>query len=378
MSGTIGWLLDGAPGAPRATDVLDQLCQRLRAEGVPVDRAAMFVHVLHPQFMGMAVYWLPDRPITVEPAPYTLVDEEEYRNSPATVVMTRGECVRYDLTAPPAADATAVLRELRAAGYTDYLIQPLRFRGGEVHAVSWATRRPGGFDRRDLARFGAINRPMARVMEIMVLQRFSMTLLDTYVGHRSGERVLRGAIRPGDVERIQAAILFTDLRGFTAFSNSHPPEAVIARLDAVFGCIMPAVDAAGGEVLKLIGDGLLAIFPRGDAAPGVVAAAALRAAVAATAAIAALPLAPPARCGMALHVGEVSYGNIGSGNRLDFTAIGPAVNLTARLEPLTVALQRPLVVSAAFASVVDASFEPLGSFALRGFAEPVPVFGLAA
>jgi adenylate cyclase len=146
----------------------------------------------------------------------------------------------------------------------------------------------------------------------------------------------------------------------------------------VFGCIMPAVDAAGGEVLKLIGDGLLAIFPRGDAPPGKVATAALRAAVAATAAIAALPLEPPARCGMALHVGEVSYGNIGSGNRLDFTAIGPAVNLTARLEPLTAALQRSLVVSAAFAAVVDADFEPLGSFALRGFAEPVPLFGLAA
>ena len=190
--------------------------------------------------------------------------------------------------------------------------------------------------------------------------------------------MLRGVIRPGDVERIEAAILFTDLRGFTAFSNSHPPEQVIERVNAMFGCIVPAVDTEGGEVLKLIGDGLLAIFPFGDDPPGEVAAAALRAARAAIRALATLTLEPPPRCGMALHLGEVSYGNIGAGSRLDFTAIGPAVNLTARLEPLTSRLQRPLVASAAFAAVVDAELEPLGSFELRGFGEAIPVYGLAA
>lgn len=378
MTGTVDWLLDGAPGAPRATDVLDQLCRRLRAEGVPIDRSALFVQVLHPQFMAMSSYWLPDQPIEIEPNPYSLAAEENYQNSPATLVMSSGDSVRLDLTAEPAPGEVPVLRRLRAEGYTDYLILPLRFGRGDVHAVSWATRRAGGFAAADIAKLDSVIRPLARIMEIMVLRRLGTTLLDTYVGRRSGERVLQGVIRPGDVERIAAAILFTDLRGFTAFSNSHPPEQVIERVNAMFGCIVPAVDAEGGEVLKLIGDGLLAIFPFSDSPPAEVATAALRAARAAIRALARLTLAPPALCGMALHLGEVSYGNIGAGSRLDFTAIGPAVNLTARLEPLTSRLGRPLVASAAFAAVVDAELEPLGGFELRGFGEPVQVFGLAA
>ena len=232
--------------------------------------------------------------------------------------------------------------------------------------MSWATRRAGGFTDQDIARLAAINRPFARIIEIMALHRLCTTLLDTYVGHGSGERVLKGAIRPGDVQRIEAAILVSDMRGFTAFSNAHPPEQVIERLNAVFGCIMPAVEAEGGEVLKLIGDGLLAIFPLAEREPGEVCAAALRAAETATRAVAALDLTPPARCGMALHVGEVSYGNIGAGNRLDFTAIGPAVNLAARLEPLNAQLGRDLLVSGTFAGLVDAALEPLGHlFAAR-------------
>ena len=181
--------------------------------------------------------------------------------------MTSGASLHRNLEGPAAPDEMPILRQLRDEGFTDYLIQPLRFSQGDLHAVSWATRRPGGFSAGDVASLDAINRPLARIMESMVLRRFASTLLDTYVGHRSGERVLQGAIRPGDVERIEAAILFTDLRGFTAFSNSHPPEQVIERVNAVFGCIMPAVDAEGGEVLKLIGDGLLAIFPFGEASP---------------------------------------------------------------------------------------------------------------
>ncbi len=378
MTGTVDWLLDGAPGALRATDVIDQVCRHLRAEGVPIDRSALFVQVLHPQFMAMSSYWLPDQPIAVKPAPYALAAEDSYQNSPATLVMTTGGSVRRDLTAAPAPGEMAILEQLRAEGFTDYLILPLRFGRGDVHAISFATRRADGFSDADIARLEAIVRPLARIMEIMVLRRLGSTLLDTYVGRRSGERVLRGVIRPGDVERIEAAILFTDLRGFTAFSNSHPPEQVIERVNAMFGCIVPAVDTEGGEVLKLIGDGLLAIFPFGDDPPGEVAAAALRAARAAIRALATLTLEPPPRCGMALHLGEVSYGNIGAGSRLDFTAIGPAVNLTARLEPLTSRLQRPLVASAAFAAVADAELEPLGSFELRGFGEAIPVYGLAA
>ncbi len=301
MSDVIDWLLDGAPGAQRPPDVLDQLCRRLIASGFPLDRAAVFVHVLHPQYVAYSTHWLPDRPIEVRPAPYELATEDGFLRSPATLVMSRGESLRRDLTAPQAADDLPLLARLRAEGFTDYLIQPIRFTNGEVQAVSWATRRAGGFSDQDVARLAAINRPFARVIEIRSLHRLCTTLLDTYVGHGSGERVLKGAIRPGDVQRIEAAILVSDMRGFTAFSNAHPPEQVIERLNAVFGCIMPAVDAEGGEVLKLIGDGLLAIFPLAEREPGAVCAAALRAAETATRAVAALDLdaAGPLRHGPA-------------------------------------------------------------------------------
>ncbi|MGD9510009.1 MAG: adenylate/guanylate cyclase domain-containing protein [Geminicoccaceae bacterium] len=378
MSALIDWLLDGAPSAEKAPDVLDQLCRRLRAQGLPLDRAGLFVEVLHPQFLGFSSRWLPDQPIEVRPAPRAFAEELEYRRSPARQVARTGRSLRCDLTIPAGAEEPAILAQLREEGYLDYLMQPVRFSRGDIHAVSWATRRPGGFTEPDLAVLDGILRPFARVIEIMALRRLGMTLLDTYVGHASGERILKGAIRPGDVERILAAIMVSDLREFTAFSNEAPPERVIGRLNAVFGCIVPAVEAAGGEVLKLIGDGLLAIFPLAAGAPHRVCEAALGAARTALDALAELDATPPVRCGLALHVGEVSYGNIGAGDRLDFTAVGPAVNLTARLEPLTKELERPLLVSESFAALVKTPLQSLGRFALRGFSAPVGVYGIAS
>ena len=179
MTGTVDWLLDGAPGALRATDVIDQVCRHLRAEGVPIDRSALFVQVLHPQFMAMSSYWLPDQPIAVKPAPYALAAEDSYQNSPATLVMTSGGSVRRDLTAAPAPGEMAILEQLRAEGFTDYLILPLRFGRGDVHAISFATRRADGFSDADIARLEAIVRPLARIMEIMVPVSYTHLTLPT-------------------------------------------------------------------------------------------------------------------------------------------------------------------------------------------------------
>ncbi len=378
MSALLDWLLDGAPSADRPPDLMEQLCRRLRADGLPLDRAGLFVEVLHPQFLGFSSRWVPDRPIEVWPAPREFATELEYRLSPVREVVRTGQSLRRDFTLPASEDEPSILAELRAEGYVDYLMQPIRFSHGEVHAVSWATRRRGGFEQRDLAVLADILRPFARVLEIMALRRLGMTLLDTYVGHASGERILKGAIRPGDVERIAAAIMVSDLRDFTAYSNHATSEQVIGRLNAVFGCLVPAVEAAGGEVLKLIGDGMLAIFPLAAGDPRSVCEAALGAARTALGALAALDADPPARCGMALHVGDVSYGNIGAGDRLDFTAVGPAVNLTARLEPLTKELERPLLVTEDLAALVETPLESLGRFTLRGFSEPVGVYGIVS
>jgi adenylate cyclase len=224
-----------------------------------------------------------------------------------------------------------------------------------------------------------VARPLARLAEIWALRRIATTILDTYVGPISGERVLAGRILRGDVDTISAAIWFSDLRGFTAMSGTRSAKDVIAIINDVFDCQVPAIERHGGEVLKFIGDGLLAIFPITEAVP---AAARCRAALAAThetiAALAELNArgGTDFRIGLALHVGEVAYGNIGSRSRLDFTAIGNAVNTAARLEGLASKLGRTVVLSHAFAEVAGGTFDDLGTHELKGIADAQRVHGL--
>jgi class 3 adenylate cyclase len=208
--------------------------------------------------------------------------------------------------------------------------------------------------------------------------------LEAYLGRRSAARVVASPLRRTVGETIQAALLYADLRGFTALSESHPPDAVIAALDAWFDRIAGAVHAFGGEVLKFIGDGVLAIFPVAGALSRAAACdAALRAAQAARIGMAHLDAAragqglPQLPFGAALHVGEIYWGNIGAADRLDFTAIGPAVNLVSRLEGLCRPLERTILVSGTLAAETGAALVPLGRHALRGIAEPCAVFAVA-
>ena len=291
------------------------------------------------------------------------------------------EPIRRKIEDPECPNDYGIVEELRAEGVTDYLIQPLPFTNGEVHAVSWTTTQPGGFSDDHLAALEAIRRPFARVAEVYALRRVAATLLGTYVGRGAGERILQGRIRRGDIERIEAVILLSDLRDFTGLSDRLPGEAVIGLLNGYFDCLVPAIAAHGGEVLKFVGDGLLAIFPVA-ADPRAACRSALAAAADARAALTEINAERVARgevalrYGLALHLGEVLYGNIGSAGRLDFTTVGPAINLTARLETLTRDLGRDLVTSSAFARHCSGSLTSLGSFHLRGFREPQEVFAL--
>ena len=219
--------------------------------------------------------------------------------------------------------------------------------------------------------------------EIRALRRTSENLIDTYVGHQTGEKILSGKIRRGYVEAIRAAVWLSDMRGFTTLSEQLPPQALVDRLNLYFGCQVPAVLDHGGEVLKFMGDGLLAIFPiASEDGAGEVCQRTLSCAREFRARIAELPRADEneaaIRFGLALHVGEVMYGNIGGGNRLDFTCIGPAVNLAARLEKVAAKLGEAIVASAAFAGHFPAEFKRLGEHAVAGFAAPQTVFGLAS
>ena len=380
----VDWLVEGAPGPDDAAEVFGGLCERLGEAGVRLCRAGVFIRTLHPQFMGMRFLWNAGTGVEVGRAPYERLSDPIFLNSPIAVVFGGGEAMRRRLCDPNCPDDFPILSELRAEGVTDYLVQPLPFRSGERHVVTWATDRPEGFSEQDLSVLEAVQPPLARLAEIFAVRARMATVLATYVGSRTGERILSGQIRRGDHETIEAAIWLSDLRGFTKLSNERPAGEVIAMLNAYYDCLVPAITEAGGEVLKYIGDGLLALFPvQNGTSTEDVCAAALTAAQDAAGRVRVFNAAdsqatrPPLRLGVALHLGEVYYGNIGSGDRLDFTAIGPAINLAARLEKLGGELGQAVVVSKDFATHCLAGFDPLGSFALRGFSEPQEVLALA-
>jgi adenylate cyclase len=372
------WLIDGAPGATTSLEVIEHLGQELCRAGIPLGRMSAFVTTLHPSILGRSFFWTPGQPVRVRELTRELQVSATYLHSPVAETMSRRVELRCRLSAGVGPTDYAIFHELVAQGYTDYLCLPMVFTTGQTHAISFATQRPRGFADSELAALRRVVRPLARIAEILALRRTAANLLSTYVGRNAGEHILAGRIYRGDLETIRAVIWFADLRGFTALSERLGSREIIDLLNELFECQVPAIERHGGEVLKFIGDGLLAIFPvAGDhAAP---AEAALAAADDAFLALAQrnLTAAQPIEFGLALHVGEIAYGNIGSASRLDFTVIGAAVNLAARLEGLTGSLGRQLVVSQEFAQYATRPLVELGAFALKGVGETQRVFAPA-
>src|SRR5437879_2086153 len=271
---------------------------------------------------------------------------------------------------------------MRAEGVTDYLALPLLFTDGSTQAISWVTKQPGGFTDEQLAWLRKICAPFARLAEIFALRRTASTLLDTYVGNSAGERIMGGQIRRGHTESMNAASWLSDLRGFTVLSDRLPAETVVDILNQYFDCQVAAIRAHGGEVLKYMGDGLLAVFPIdeyvGDSQQ--VCSQVLEAAHESRASVADMQyhigdVVERFRFGVALHVGRILYGNIGGGNRLDFTCIGPAVNLAARLEKIASNLRRTVVASEGFAGICRGGWSDLGEFPIAGFSKGGRVYG---
>jgi adenylate cyclase len=371
------WLIDGARSAPLPQEVLSQLSERLVACGIPLWRVAVFVNTLHPQIIGRRFIWRPGADVEVSEGRFGLFDTPEFRNNPVARVYATRNALRRRLADPDCAMDFPILQELRAEGVTDYVALPMFFTDGAVQLVTCTTRQAGGFNDAQIAGIEAIMTPLARVAEIRAWRRTASTLLDTYVGHDAGERILAGQIHRGDIEEIHAAIWLSDMRGFTALADRQPPRVLIDLLNRYFDCQVPVILDHGAEVLKFMGDGLLAIFAiAGDEAK--VCMRALTAARQAQANIGELSgsAMPGLRFGLALHIGDVLYGNIGSGNRLDFTCIGPAVNFAARLEKLAGELGRGILASSEFAKHCAGEFTGLGEFTLSGFSAAQRVFGL--
>ena len=378
----IEWLVDGARSAPSPPAMMTETCERLVAAGLPLWRVGVFVRTLHPDIVGRNFVWRPGAEIVVGSANYDVLDSEEFRTSPLALVFGEHTEIRARMDGPDAR-RFPLFDDLRAEGVTDYIALPLFQVDGTAHGSSWTTKQPGGFTEEQIKAIRGLLPPLARLIEVTRLRFMSSILLDTYVGNRAGERILGGQIRRGHAETMQAAIWLSDLRGFTALSDRLPAETVIEILNQYFDCQVSAIATHGGEVLKFMGDGLLAVFPFdeyvGDM--GKACAKVLEAACEARANVEAMqfPIGETIerfRFGVALHVGRILYGNIGGGNRLDFTCIGPAVNLAARLEKIAGKLHRTVVASGAFAGICAGGWTDLGEFPIAGFSKAERVYGL--
>jgi adenylate cyclase len=379
----IDWLIDGARTASSPPKMMAETCERLVQAGLPLWRVGIFVRTLHPDILGVNFIWRQGAEVVFGSARHDLLDSPEFLSSPLAFVFGEGREVRHRLDDRRTSNVP-FFDDMRAEGVTDYIALPLLFIDGSVNASSWTTKRPGGFSDDELATLRTLVTPLARIIEIVNLTRKASNLLDTYVGNRAGERILGGQIRRGHHETMHAAIWLSDLRGFTALSDRLPAETVVDILNRYFDCQVSAIRTHGGEVLKFMGDGLLAVFPinEHDGTAQQVCARALEAARESRASVEAMhyPIADTIerfRFGVALHVGKILYGNIGGGNRLDFTCIGPAVNLAARLEKIAGRLRRTIVASAGFAGICAGNWTDLGEFPIAGFARAERVYGLA-
>jgi adenylate cyclase len=373
------WLVDGAPGAATADEVIERMARDLRDAKLPIDRIGVFVTTLHPNIIGRAFWWEVGKPLRTLELTIDLQRTMTAKKNPVAVVSESRQEIRGRLSDPAHLAEFAVFHELVADGYTDAIYFPIIFLRGETHVVTFATKSTARFSEDQIEIMRDTVRPLSRITEIFALHRTAANLLSTYVGRNSGEKILAGRIFKGDIETLRAVIWFSDLRGFTERTARQTPRETIDMLNALFECQVPSIQKHNGEVLKFIGDGLLAIFPYdSDDSVKVAAAAALSAADEAFAALEKQNegAKDPVEFGLALHVGEVAYGNIGGASRLDFTAIGPAVNIAARLEGLTGKLGRRLVFSSEFAKHVVRPLDPLGAFHLKGVPEMEHVFGL--
>jgi adenylate cyclase len=381
QSPVIRWLMTEGRRITDAKSFLESFAMRLIEAGVEVSRITTGVPVLHPQLYSYSGLWERGHGVTERLYRADASQDAILANSPIKSAY-EGSPFRSRLTAPATEREFPILTELRRMGMTDYVVLSVPFSDGTNKALSLATARDGGFSDDELTLFTVMTPAVATNLEIQALRRMARTLLDTYVGRQSGGRVLAGQIRRGMGETIRAVIWLSDLRGFTSLSESLPRDALIELLNQYFGPMCNAVEANGGEVLKFIGDAMLAIYPIEDD-PGAACRNALDAVRAAKAAVdrenerRASDGRPRIRYGLALHVGDVMYGNVGGDARLDFTVIGPAVNLTSRIESMCKNLDRSPLLSAEFARLSGVEAEYLGEFELKGVAEKQPIYGLS-
>jgi adenylate cyclase len=396
------WLTQAGLAGRSETDIVSAFCDRCVAAGLPLARALVFIDTLHPVHEGRLFRWGygptesplleygrtdPDALAASGSEPHDVEMAERWRNTPLYKMVQTGDSFLRRRLNPAAADEFPLLSEDLAAGMTDYVAIISRFAPegviGDMDGVysSWATGAPYGFSDGQIAALQRLAPDLALAIKSVSLVRMTGTLMQTYLGRDAGQRVLGGRIVRGIAERIDAVVWFSDLRGFTRITDTAPEQA-IPLLNDYSDAIVSAIHEHGGDVLKLIGDGTLAIFTAEDRTHAC--GAALSAAIAAREGIDELNRRrvadgkPITDMYLGLHAGEVFYGNVGSRERLDFTVIGPAVNEASRIAAMCRSVDRPVLMSSAFADVGDIKRRliSVGRYALRGVAHPQELFTL--
>ncbi len=390
---------EGLRGAG-AYDLFDGYCQRLVIHGVPLWRAHAAMETLHPQWAGYGYTWRRDLN-AIQPEQYDRADlnDPEWFRSPMYELVRRARAgeddpsMRRRLEAGPEQRDFPVLDEYFSQGGTDYFAQLFTFgeRGDRAHGTgviySFATDRRGGFADDDMMLLQATLPGLSLAVKADAGHVIASALLQTYLGEQTGKRVHAGAIERGSVESIHAVLWYADIRGFTPTSDAYPGPVIIELLDSVFETMAAALRSRGGEVLKFLGDGMLATLPFVETDRAATCRRALDAAVEAMRELEALNVSraaaglPVATVDLALHVGEVLYGNVGAADRLDFTVVGPAVNEVARIEAWCEPLGRAVLISAEFAAAVEDienRLQSLGRYNLRGIRDAKEIFALAS
>nr|WP_310069946.1 adenylate/guanylate cyclase domain-containing protein [Phyllobacterium sp. 1468] len=382
--GILDWLMQETQNERFIDNIFVEMCKRLRAEGIAVGRATLHFRTHHPEWLGARIVWRTGmREAEIDTFGYDVETTPQFLLSPINELLRGADEVRQRLDRTDGDRSKYPLYDdLREEGLTDYVAWPVVHTLGKKHIVSYACDAPGGFSEGDIQFLRDLMPALTMVSEIRIKNVLARTLLRTYVGPHASEQILAGATTRGSGATIGAAILICDLRDFTTISDLWPRDDVIELLNAYFDAMSEPIERRGGEILKFMGDGLLAVFRLTDPDACDNLLNAIKEAEIAMNALNATNLAngrQVLRFGIGVHVGDVMYGNIGSRSRLDFTVIGPAVNVASRLENLTKETKRPVLFSKAFVETAgcESEMENLGAHPLRGLGEPIDVFAFA-
>ena len=383
----LDWVLQEAPAIASSRELTAAFARQIRTAQIPLWRLSIIIPILHPQVVAFTQHWhsvtgeLVERDLDFE-----TLQSPAYLNSPLVPIFEGVGGIRRRLDIEEPLLDFAILRDLHAEGATDYVAMPMHFSDGQINALTISSNRPGGFTTAHLGHVYEILAVLGRIYEVHALQHKAASLLDTYLGSHAGERVLNGLVRRGDGQDIRAVIWFCDLRDSTPLAQTMSREEFLVCLNDFFDCVAGAVLDHGGQILRFIGDAALAIFPIEDEPDDAGLQASCQRAIAAAREASSRMKSYNARrvneseqelgYGIGLHVGDVTYGNIGTGNRLEFTVIGEAANLAARIESLCKLLDEPVLLSADFATCDSEHMVSLGAHSLKGIDAPIEIFAL--